>query len=146
MMRSASRFASPKFPVSMRTDSPAGVTNSTALPPSTSTTYMSNVVLDCARIATAATRRPMTTKARRMSPSIRPCVDIQPVAIEWRTAPRSPQEEERLDEINAIARRYRHRDGLCRPSCLDEGAASVGTDRMLDAGELVPSQPEPDRV
>src|SRR5262249_43294908 len=62
-IRSASRTApAPPFPESTSIDSPEGVTNRTALPPSTSTTYMSSVFRVCATAIVADRNRTIGSK------------------------------------------------------------------------------------
>src|SRR5207249_11163788 len=52
----------PPFPESTSIDSPEGVTNRTALPPSTSTTYMSSVFRVCATAIVAHSERSIESK------------------------------------------------------------------------------------
>src|SRR5579872_4569326 len=86
MMRPASRgAAAPGFPVSISTDSPDGVTNKVAFPPSTSTTYMSKVLRAC---ACAAGTNPARQKPRTNIPSTH--TDLR---IDSSSGPTSPAEE-----------------------------------------------------
>src|SRR5436309_13147915 len=74
-IRSASRTApAPPFPESTSIDSPEGVTNRTALPPSTSTTYMSSVFRVCEKAIVAHKNRTIGIKTlfRMTSPFVGP--------------------------------------------------------------------------